>query len=365
MGKFVDTKIVKFFGGNGGDGCISMLHLYKNEFAGPDGGNGGNGGHVVLKASKQTKSLNGLSSIYVGNNGERGRGKSQFGKSGEHLFVDVPVGTIVAPASSASNAGPERMVGGKLGFSDPDKSEVLAELDRHGSMFIAARGGAGGRGNATYLSNTNRHPRLAQLGAKGEFGHFEIRMKLYAHFGLIGLPNVGKSTLLRTMTNVQVKVADYSFTTLLPQVGVIQYDDFTQLAISDLPGLIDDSHKNRGLGLQFLRHVQRCVALLYVVDLSTDPISQLRTLFFELEAYKKNLSWRDHLVLANKLDDPRSLDRLSELKEYLEKERPNTKILPISAMRGDNLEELRVDLKEMYDNYLDKHCDDPSEALVW
>lgn len=338
--RFVDTVKIRFQGGKGGDGCISMLSLFANEFAGPDGGNGGHGGHVVLNANCRVKSFNQVSKIYKGEDGGRGRSKCMFGANGAHRYVDVPVGTVVA-----------------------EEETTLAELTRDGAQFIAARGGAGGRGNASYLSNENRHPRVAQVGASGESKLLELRLRIYAHVGLIGLPNVGKSTLLKTMTHAEVKIGNYAFTTLYPQVGIIEYDDYTQLAIADLPGLIEDSHKNRGLGLSFLRNVQKCVCLLYVIDMTEDPIKQLETLVKELELYKENLSERPHVIMGNKVDDERSVANIVKLSEYLARHRPHSKFMACSALRGDNLERLRMEMRRMYDEY--QNSPDTERPYVW
>lgn len=356
LSKFVDSVRVKFQGGRGGDGCISMLSLYANEFAGPAGGNGGCGGHIVLKASKEVKSLNNIATTYKGLPGVRGQGKNLFGANAEHTFVHVPVGTLVTPA--APKELPEHEI-------DPDKSEIVAFLDRHDSMFIAARGGAGGKGNNYYLSNTNRHPRIAQAGAEGELNVYELRMRIFAHVGLIGLPNVGKSTLLRTLTSANVKIGDYAFTTLHPQVGTIEYDDYTQVAISDLPGLIEDSHKNRGLGVRFLRNVHKCVCLLYVIDMTKDPIEQFELLVNELEMHRKGLSEKPHLVLGNKIDHPDSNGKEEPFRDYLARHKLKSKLITSSAKRGDNLEELKAEFRIMYDAYQAKHVDEPEDALIW
>jgi GTP-binding protein len=354
---FVDSTRVKFYGGRGGDGCISMLSLFANEFAGPDGGNGGNGGHIVLRANRTIKSLNHLDRVYRGKAGVKGMGKNLDGASGEHTFVEVPVGTLVLPAKPKELGDHEY---------DPEKSDIIAELDVDGSMFIAARGGAGGKGNAFYLSNKNRHPRIAEAGALGEENVYELRMKVYAHVGLIGLPNVGKSTLLKTLTGAQVKIGDYAFTTLHPQVGIVQFDDYTQVAISDLPGLIEDSHKNRGLGLQFLRSLQRCACLLYVIDVSSpDPIGQLRTLIDELEAHKKGMSDRPHLILGNKIDQPGAAENMGRLRRFVETERPQSRLIFGSSRRGDGLEPLRAELKRLHDEYQAKNADEIDQALTW
>lgn len=356
LSRFVDSVRVKFQGGKGGDGCIAMLHLFANEFAGVDGGSGGCGGHVVLRATSQVKSLNKVNSNYQGLPGASGKGKNLYGFNAPHTFVEVPIGTIVTPAKPKELAEHEY---------DPDKSEVVAELDQEGSMFIAARGGAGGRGNSTYLSNTNRHPRVAELGAMGEKNVYDLRLKFYAHIGLIGLPNAGKSTLLRTMTGARVKIGDYAFTTLHPQVGIIQFDDYTRLAISDLPGLIEGSHNNHGLGINFLRSVQRCICFLYLIDMTQDPVKELETLFFELETFKKGLSWRPHLVIGNKIDDERARANVDVVRDFLNINRPGTKFILTSTLRGDNLEDVRIEMRNIYDQHLAANKDDLGGTLEW
>ena len=337
LSRFVDSVQVKFKGGNGGDGCVSMLSVFANEFAGPDGGNGGNGGHVVLRADERVQSLNNISRYYSGKPGVRGMGKTMHGANAKHTIVPVPIGTLVLP-SKPKELGEHEY--------DPNKSDIIAELDTEGSMFIASRGGSGGRGNAEFLSNRNRHPNIAEAGARGEENCYELRLNTFADVGLIGLPNSGKSTLMSTLTNAQVKIGDYAFTTLHPQVGVFEFDDHVQVAISDLPGLIEESHKNRGLGLRFLRSVQRCACFLYVIDLSdTNPIGQFEILVSELELFKKNMSFRPHLVLANKIDLKQSRQRLEEFRNYLSVKRPDTRVIAGSSLTGIGLEELRLALR--------------------
>lgn len=361
---FVDSMWVKFLGGPGGDGAIAMMSLFANEFAGPSGGNGGNGGHVVLRASADIKSLNKVAKVYRGLPGTRGQGKNMYGADAAHTFVEVPIGTLVLPAKPMAlrRYDPQGAAG--------QESEIIADLDAEGSMFIAARGGAGGRGNAAFLSNKNRHPRIAEVGAKGEENTYELRLKTYAHVGLIGLPNAGKSSLLRTLTGARVKIGNYAFTTLHPQVGTIEFDDFSQVAISDLPGLIEDSHKNRGMGMQFLRSLQRCACLLYVIDLGADepaptPVEQFERLASELDSHRPGMSRRPHAVFANKLDAPRAPERAAQLAAYLARERPGATLIVGSCSRGDGLLELRHELKRLHDEYQAQNADELDQALRW
>jgi len=343
---FVDFKKVHFKAGNGGDGCISFLHLFNNPMAGPDGGDGGNGGHIILKANKQVKSLANVQSNYRGNEGDHGTSKDMIGSSGDHLEIEVPVGTLVKS----------------------ENGELLVDLDTDGGKYIAARGGAGGKGNHFFLSNENRHPRVAQRGAKGEEKVLNLELKTMAHAGLIGFPNVGKSSLLRAISRARPKVANYPFTTVNPYVGIIEYDDYTQISVADLPGLIKDAHKNRGLGISFLKHVERCVCLMYVIDISLkNSWEQLKDLKHELEQFKKGLSKRPHAIVANKYDSDLAEDNLTELKKYILENTPKDEVslpvIPISAKYGNNIKEFLTHLRALYDLYNRPEPDE--EGFSW
>ena len=341
---FVDWQKVIFRGGNGGDGCISFLHLINCINAGPDGGDGGNGAHIILQADSQVKSLASVATVYTGEAGRHGEGKDIIGSSGEHQYVPVPIGTLVKKQDGLT----------------------IADLDEEGSMFIAARGGQGGKGNHFYLSDKNRHPRVAELGAKGEVNDYILEMKCVADCGFVGFPNVGKSTLLRAISRARPRVACYPFTTLNPYVGVIQFDDFAQLSVADLPGLIPDAHKNRGLGIDFLKHVERCVCLMFVIDLSQDePWHQLISLKHELECFKPGLSKQPHAVVGNKVDSGTGPANLRALKEYIAEVTPAgalaLPVIPVSAKYGENIKELVDHMRALYDMYkLEKGIGDDS-----
>ncbi|KAF6199844.1 hypothetical protein GE061_006142 [Apolygus lucorum] len=288
---FVDSKRIRAVGGNGGDGCISLLQVWSNENAGPDGGDGGNGGHVVIQASSNVRDLNQLDTVIKADEGERGYNKDCHGKSASHKIITVPIGTVVKSPSG----------------------EVLGDLDNEGTMFVLARGGAGGHGNHYFTSDVEQCPLVAEYGGKGEDIAYQIEVKSMAHFGLVGLPNAGKSTLLQAISRARPKVAPYPFTTLKPHLGMVQFSDFEQIAVADLPGLIEGSHKNRGLGISFLKHVERCSCLLLVVDLSGDPQSDLSILRREIELFNPELASRQQLVVGNKLDVTGAEDALNAL----------------------------------------------------
>lgn len=320
---FVDARRVRAIGGKGGDGAISFLQLWSNETAGPDGGDGGNGGHVVFKATQNVQDLRYLTSVLRAKDGEKGYNKDCHGKSADHTVIEVPIGTIIKSSTG----------------------KVVGDLKDEGTMFVAARGGAGGHGNHFFISDTVQAPKIAECGAEGEELHYSLEVRSMAHIGLIGFPNAGKSTLLQAVSRAQPKIAQYPFTTLKPHLGVIQYDDYDQVAVADLPGLIPGSHLNRGLGIQFLKHVERCAALLFMLDLAApEPWTHLEVLQFELSQFNPNLLQRPQLVVGNKLDLPQAKVNLP----YLQR-RVDLPVIAISAKMGTNLEELLRVIKEIYD----------------
>lgn len=321
---FIDIKQTKTIGGKGGDGEISFLRLWVNDRAGPDGGDGGNGGHVIFQAKTNVKDLRNVSSVIRAEDGEKGYIKDCFGKNAEHTVVKVPVGTIMRDI----------------------KGRILADLDQDGMMFIAARGGAGGHGNAFFKSDTQQSPEICEYGAIGEDLQYVIEVRSMAHVGLIGLPNAGKSTLLRAISRAKPKVAAYPFTTLKPHIGMIQYDDYEQVAVADMPGLIEDSHKNKGLGITFLKHAERCAALIFILDVTqNEPWNTLEILKYEINQFNERLNDRPHIVVANKIDLPNAEINLQLLKKYVD-----LPIIPISAKLGTNISTLLKEIRILYDN---------------
>ncbi|XP_025194797.1 mitochondrial ribosome-associated GTPase 2 [Melanaphis sacchari] len=320
----VDVKTVRAIGGRGGDGRVSFMKLFGNENAGPDGGDGGNGGHVVFRASESVSGLGHVAVELRASAGERGYNKDCHGKCAQHEYVDVPVGTVIKDCDG----------------------RVVGDLCRPGVMFVAARGGAGGHGNRYFATDTEQAPEVAELGGAGEALRYTLELSSIADFGLLGFPNAGKSTLLRAITRARPKVAPYPFTTLQPHVGVIQYDDQESVAVADLPGLIEDSHRDRGLGISFLRHVQRCTALLLVVDLSApEPWTYVDVLRHEVRCFSAPVLDRPQLIVANKVDVDGARDNLAELRRRL----PDDEIVDISAKHGINLERLLKHMKRVYD----------------
>ncbi|XP_049632332.1 mitochondrial ribosome-associated GTPase 2 [Suncus etruscus] len=318
---FVDHRRVLVRGGHGGHGMSCFHSEPRKEFGGPDGGDGGNGGHVILLANQQVKSLASVLSQYRGFDGEDGSRKNCFGRCGPVLYVKVPTGTLVK-----------------------EQDVVVADLARPGDEYVAALGGAGGKGNRFFLANDNRAPVTCTPGQPGQERVLLLELKTLAHAGLVGFPNAGKSSLLRAISNARPAVAAYPFTTLKPHVGVIHYEDHQQVAVADIPGLVRGAHQNRGLGFAFLRHVERCGVLLFVLDLSVpSPWTQLADLKFELEQYAEGLSQRPHAIVANKIDLPQARAQLPELQARL-----GHAVIGLSATTGENLETLLQRLYQLH-----------------
>lgn len=324
---FVDFKEVRVYGGNGGDGRISFLSVFMVEFAGPDGGDGGHGGHVIFTASPRVRDLSHVKTSVKAPWGEPGSNKDMNGKDAQNRMVEVPVGTIVRNPEGA----------------------LICDLVRPGCMFLAARGGAGGKGNAHFKSSTNRTPRISEVGAEGEILDYTLELRTMADVGLIGFPNAGKSTLLQAISRARPKVASYPFTTLNPHIGMVPYDDMSTLAVADLPGLLPGASRNYGLGYAFLRHTERCPVLLYVLDLSSgeySPVQQLEQLRYELNTYQPGLGDRPAAVVANKMDLPGTAERLRELEAACQLE-----IFPTSGKTGVGLTHMLTRLKQIHSLY--------------
>jgi GTPase len=287
--KFIDEVKIRVIAGDGGRGCISFRREKFIPRGGPNGGNGGKGGDVIALADPQLTTLLDLryQKQYKAGRGEHGSGKDQHGKTGEDRIIKVPVGTIIRDAGTG---------------------ELLGDLKEAQQQVVVAAGGRGGKGNAHFVSSTNRSPRFAQPGEPGEDKELEIELRLLADVGIIGLPNAGKSTLIAAISAVRPKIADYPFTTLVPNLGVVGYGEGKSFVVADIPGLIEGAHEGHGLGDKFLRHVTRTSILIHLLDASNidekDPLAQWKTVNRELELFDPELGGKPQIVVANKIDLP-------------------------------------------------------------
>jgi len=321
---FVDQVKVILRAGQGGNGCVSFRREWGVPKGGPDGGRGGDGGSIFLVSEEGLSSLSyfRFHPINQARKGAHGEGSNRQGKKGADLTLSVPIGTVVKTA---------------------DKGEILFDFLGPGQKFLAARGGKGGRGNASFATPTHRTPREWQKGEPGEEKKLILELKLIADVGLVGFPNVGKSTLITKISSARPVIADYPFTTLIPHLGVVDVGKEKSFVVADIPGLIEGAHQGHGLGDKFLKHIERTKILVHIVDVSPycgrDPVKDYSIVMKELEAYNPELSRRPQIVAANKID------LLGEEKERLEavKKMASRKKLPffaISALKGKGLKEL-------------------------
>jgi len=324
---FVDRVVVSFIAGNGGNGCVSFRREKFIPRGGPDGGDGGRGGHIILFSQSGCESLIDLKyrKLVKADHGVNGKGKKQTGRNGQDVRLPVPAGTVIK--------------------TFPDE-KTLFDFDRQGLEFLAAKGGRGGRGNTHFKSSINQAPRRFERGEKGEHLKAVLELKLIAFAGLIGLPNAGKSTLISKISGARPKIADYPFTTLTPNLGVVYFQE-RSLVVADIPGIIAGAHQGAGMGLEFLRHIERTQVLLYLIDGSPgaeiEPIPTLDILRAELGHYQPQLLKRRALVVANKIDLLGSTRRpLDELRRYCRQHRLG--YLEISALKEQNLERLKKEL---------------------
>lgn len=331
MSRFVDRVKIYVKGGKGGDGAVAFLREKYRPKGGPAGGDGGKGGDVILVATNSKHTLLDFKykKHFIAENGEPGKGKKMHGKDGEDLIIYVPVGTIVKDAQTGG---------------------VICDLIREGQRCIVARGGRGGRGNARFATPTNQAPTYAEKGEPGEERWIILELKLIADVGLVGFPNAGKSTLLSRLTRANPKIADYPFTTLSPNLGVMELDWDRKLVIADIPGLIEDAHKGAGLGHEFLRHIERTKLIAHVIDVSDfrerDPIEAFNAISKELKLYSPELIRKPQVVIANKIDMLSDRDLLRELENYFKSK--GYDFFAVSALTGEGLQELREGLWKNY-----------------
>lgn len=329
---FVDYVKVNVKAGNGGNGCVAFRREKYVPFGGPAGGNGGNGGNVIFKADEGVSTLVALryNSLIKAGNGTHGLGSSMHGKNCEDLYVTVPVGTVI---------------------KNEKDGRILADLVEHGQEFIICHGGRGGRGNKFFKSNSNKAPKISENGEFGEEKDIIVELKLLADVGLIGFPNVGKSTFISMVTNVKPKIANYPFTTIIPNLGVAQSDDGREFVIADMPGLIEGASAGKGLGHQFLKHIERTSVLCHIIDMSGEnseytPIEAYLQINKELGDYDETLLLRPQIIVANKMD----LENSAENLELFKKEFPDLDIYATTAITKTGLSKVVYRLADLVES---------------
>jgi len=324
--KFVDEAEIDVRSGKGGDGCVSFRRERYVPKGGPDGGDGGRGGSVILKADRQLSTLldHRYTRHYNAKNGRPGMGKDKYGAAGEDLVVLVPVGTLVY---------------------DRDSGELLCDLDHDQAELVAARGGAGGRGNIHFKSPTVQAPTRAEPGQSGEERRLRLELKLLADVGVVGFPNAGKSTLVSRISRAKPKIADYPFTTLVPTLGVVAAGDHDSFVIADVPGLIEGAHQGAGLGHRFLKHVERCRVLVHLItwEPGEDPdphalVKRFDSLEKEMELFDPNLAAKPRVIAISKIDLAEVRSLLEAVTELLA---PRViPLIPVSSVTGEGLDQL-------------------------
>jgi len=333
--KFVDEVKAHVKAGDGGNGCVSFRRERFIPKGGPNGGNGGKGGDVILEADAQLSTLLDLSypQQFRASKGSHGKGKDQTGRNGEDFIIRVPLGTVVR---------------------DDETGEVVQDLIMEGQRYVAAQGGRGGRGNARFATSTRRAPRIAEKGEEGQEGWLRLELKLLADVGLVGYPNVGKSTLLAKISSAKPKIADYPFTTLSPNLGVVARADHEPFLVADIPGLIEGASQGVGLGLRFLRHIERTHLLVHLLDVSErrpqDPLEDFHALNSELRAYQPALLQKKQIVVLNKIDLPGGREKASHVIEPLRE--LGYRLYLISANTGEGLDELVEAISEILKSML-------------
>ena len=326
---FIDEVIIKVKAGRGGDGCTSFRHEKFIEKGGPDGGNGGNGGSIVFVADEGLKTLIDLryQKLIKGNKGSNGSGANRTGAMGEDIFIKVPIGTTVI---------------------DTDTNLVIADLVKDKETAIIARGGKGGKGNATFKSNKNKAPTISEYGLEGEEKTIKCELKLLADVGLVGLPSVGKSSIISVISAAKPKIADYHFTTLTPNLGVVDLKEKSYV-VADLPGIIEGASEGIGLGDKFLKHALRTKVIAFVLDASESEgnniLDDYKLLKNELKKYSEKLYNKKSLVILNKIDMPSSKENIDKFK----KEYPNEEVICTSTITMENINELKYKLRELLD----------------
>ena len=334
--KFIDEVFITVQSGNGGRGCVSFRREKFVPRGGPDGGDGGKGGDVILRSTSRRRTLYPFrfKRQFKAANGAHGQGKQKTGKNGRDLIIEVPPGTLV---------------------SNAETGELLRDFVQSDVSFVVAKGGRGGLGNVRFKTSTQRTPRFAQPGEAGQHLKLKLELKLLADVGLIGLPNAGKSTLISVISSATPKIADYPFTTLTPTLGVVQADQAESFVVADIPGLIEGAHKGAGLGIRFLRHIERTHILVHLIDASAidpqNPLAGYTTINQELVQYNPLLTQKQQVIVLNKMDLP-GTDQAAEAFQAAMND--NRRIFKISAAARKGIEPLKLKLAELLDKSHDK-----------
>ena len=319
---FIDYATIHVKAGNGGHGCVAFLREKFRPKGGPSGGDGGNGGNIIIKTDSNLSTLNDLTynKKYIAKNGANGQGKNMHGKNGLDVILKVPVGTLV---------------------KDVETDRVLVDLDKNDITYIVAKGGNGGFGNARFKTQRNTAPRIANDGQKGEEKKIDLELKILADIGLVGFPNAGKSTLISKISNAKPRIADYPFTTLVPNLGIVKYHDYKSFVVADIPGLIRGASSGKGLGIQFLKHIERTKVLAFLIDASVENIEkEYKVLLKELESYSKSLLEKPRILLITKID---LLEKDKKIKNIPKK----IPVFNISSITNINLDKA---INEMYNH---------------
>ena len=326
---FVDEVIVTLEAGNGGNGCMAFRREKCVPMGGPFGGNGGKGSDIIFKVYEGLNTLLDLryKKVIKGNKGENGLGKGMHGSNAKDVVIYVPEGTII---------------------TDVDTNLVIADLTKKDDEVIAAYGGRGGRGNIAFATKANPAPSFAENGEPGEIRKVKLELKLLADVGLVGLPSVGKSTFISKILAAKPKIAAYHFTTLSPNLGMVRVDENRSFVVADLPGLIEGASLGEGLGIKFLKHIERTRVIAHIIDMGAtegrDPINDYKIIRKELENFNKSIIEKPEIIIANKMDMPSSLENLEKFNKEINKE-----IIPISAINNEGLKEVIFKLADMLD----------------
>ncbi len=329
--KFIDTAIITVCSGKGGDGHISFRKEKGVPKGGPDGGNGGKGGDIYFRANEQMSTLLDFKfkHYYKAENGQPGSKSNKTGKDGKDLYIDVPCGTLI---------------------KDLDTGKILADVVNSDDCVLIAQGGKGGKGNAEFATSTNQAPRFAEKGRFGIELKLTLELKLIADVGIVGFPNVGKSTLISVISSAKPKIADYPFTTLTPNLGIVKIDIGKSFTVADIPGLIEGASQGKGMGTEFLRHIERTNCLLFLIDsLSDDPLRDYKVLKNELKSFNKSILNKSKIISFSKIDAITD-EKLKEIKKITFRE-PNTTILYISSVANIGIEQLKQILWGKINNY--------------